>query len=233
MPGSVIAALTAIVGRHSPANSEWLAAQLHRCAAGHATDRTQFAVAFSGAGRRLGTSPIGRDDADRVGIAWPATAGVDECGRGALVLAAVAQLPGTGQADPGDDEQVTVVRDLLRRGEIRERQAVLRVLAALPGPGRFVASAVDACRTNVQTVFEAIACDNDFPAQQFPVLAFDQLVLKALFIGAPVGRIVGLAARITPELVRMVDAFASERRAAGRAVPADVELVRTHDRRSP
>jgi hypothetical protein len=193
----------------------WLDEQL--AAAG---DPARFAPAFAAAGRRLGRTPIGEDDAAAItaaGLRWPVT-GVDECGRAALVLAAIAALPG--------DRHVGFVRDLVRRGEIRERQAVLRVLAALPEPARFVDVAVDACRSNVETVFAAIACDNDYPARHFAARAFDQMVLKALFVGAPVARIAGLAARTTPELVRMVDAYASERRAAGRPVPEDVAWFR-------
>jgi hypothetical protein len=124
-------------------------------------------------------------------------------------------------------EHVAFVRDLIRRGEVRERQAVLRVLAALPDPVRFCEVAIDACRTNIVTVFEAIACDNAYPAAHFPALAFDQMVLKALFVGVALARIHGLAARNTDELARMVSAFASERRAAGRAIPDDVKLVLT------
>jgi hypothetical protein len=193
----------------------WLDEQL--AAAG---DPARFAPAFAAAGRRLGRAPIGDDDAAAItaaGLRWPVT-GVDECGRAALVLAAIAALPG--------DRHVGFVRDLVRRGEVRERQAVLRVLAALPEPARFVDVAVDACRSNVETVFAAIACDNDYPARHFAAPAFDQMVLKALFIGAPVARIAGLAARTTPELVRMVEAYASERRAAGRPVPEDVAWFR-------
>jgi hypothetical protein len=185
-----------------------------------AGERAQFATAFAAAGRRLGRAAIGAADAAAIsaaGLCWPVT-GVDECGRAALVLAAVAAMPGDGH--------VAFVRDLIRRGEVRERQAVLRVLAALPEPARFVEIAIDACRTNIETVFAAIACDNDYPARHFPAPAFDHMVLKALFIGAPLAHIAGLAARTTAELVRMVDAYASERRAAGRPVPPDVELVR-------
>jgi hypothetical protein len=160
--------------------------------------RTSFAPAFAAAGRKLG-----------------ATA---DAGRGALVLALIATLEGA--------EHVAFVRDLIRRGDNHERQAVLRVLAALPDPARFVELAIDACRTNVQSVFEAIACDNAYPARHFPEPAFNQMVLKALFIGAPVARIVDLQARVTDELVRMVEAYASERRAAGRAIPDDAKLVR-------
>tara|TARA_B100002003_G_scaffold174683_1_gene162531 strand:+ start:148 stop:315 length:168 start_codon:yes stop_codon:yes gene_type:complete len=49
--------------------------------------------------------------------------------------------------------------------------------------------------------------------------------LKAIFMAVLVGRIADLASRVTPELKRMVADFASERRAAGRAVPDDVDLI--------
>jgi hypothetical protein len=193
----------------------WLVEQL--AAAG---EPARFAAAFAGAGRRLGRAPIREAAAAAItasGLRWPVT-GADECGRAALVLAAVAAMP--------DDRHASFVRDLVRRGEVRERQAVLRVLAALPEPAQFVEIAIDACRTNVETVFSAIACDNDFPARHFPAPAFHQMVLKALFIGAPLARIAALPERTSDELVRMVDAYVSERAAAGRAIPADVALIR-------
>jgi hypothetical protein len=199
----------------APEAHAWLVAQV--AAAG---EPGKFAPAFAAAGRRLSRVAIAAEDAEAItaaGVRWPVT-GADECGRAALVLAAIRALPG--------EAQVGFVRDLLRRGELRERQAVLRVLAALPGAERFVELAVDACRSNVETVFWAIACDNDFPARHFPPAAFHQMVLKALFIGAPLAHIAGLAARTTDELVRMVDAYASERRAAGRPIPDDVALIR-------
>jgi hypothetical protein len=74
-------------------------------------------------------------------------------------------------------------------------------------------------------VFEAIACDNPYPARFFPDLNFNQLVLKAFFTGVAVQRIVGLADRRNAELVRMAQAYASERLAAGRTVPPDLDSV--------
>jgi hypothetical protein len=192
----------------SPDGVAWLAEQL-------VIDPTRFRASFAAAGRKLGQVPVTATPPD---IAWPATAGVDECGRGALALAAIATMP--------TNEHVGFVRDLIRRGDARERQAVLRVLAAMPEPERFVEIGIDACRTNVRSVFDAIACDNAFPAQQFPDAAFFQMVLKALFVDAPLVRVIGLRDRTTPELVRMVEAYASERRAAGRSVPDDVKLVK-------
>ena len=139
-----------------------------------------------------------------------------------------------GRKPDGDRERIELlvnanadpqtVRDLFRRGEVRERIAVLRALPQLSGDN--VELAIDACRTNVVPVFEAIACDNPYPAKHFPDHAFNQMVLKALFVGASVAKIVGLAERTTDELVRMVEAYASERRAAGRPVPEDAKLVR-------
>jgi hypothetical protein len=53
------------------------------------------------------------------------------------------------------------------------------------------------------------------------------MVLKCLFCEVPLRRIQDLARRVTPELRRMVEAYSSERRAAGRAVPEDVALILT------
>ena len=59
----------------------------------------------------------------------------------------------------------------------------------------------------------------------FPDLGFNQMVMKAIFIEVPVARIEGLAGRRGPELVRMLEDYASERRAAGRPVPNDVSTL--------
>jgi hypothetical protein len=95
----------------------------------------------------------------------------------------------------------------------------------LPAPDRFLALVIDACRTNILPVFEAVACENPYPSRFFPERNFNQLVMKALFNGVRLDRIVGLAARANIELARMATDFAAERRAAGRPVPADIGLA--------
>jgi len=203
--------------RATPEAAAWL--REHVGAVGDA-----FHVAFGAAGRRVGKTPITSEDAARIrgaGLLVPAGMGADECARGALALAATWAMPG--------DDQVGLVRDLVRHGDVRERQAVMRVLAGLPDPARFAELAVDIVRTSVQTVFEALACDNAFPARWFSGDAFDELVLKALLVGAPLAHIDGLAARVTADTVRVVETFASERRAAGRPVPDDTQLVLAPD----
>lgn len=85
--------------------------------------------------------------------------------------------------------------------------------------------AIEACRSNVIDVFEAIACENPFPARWFPDPPFNQMVMKAVFSGIALDRVVGLEGRRNGELRRMALDFAAERRAAARSVPADLELI--------
>lgn len=123
------------------------------------------------------------------------------------------------------DQHAALVRDVFRTGDNAERVVLLKWLSSLPAPERFLDTAIEACRSHVQDVFEAIACDNPYPAAHFPDLNFHQLVMKALFTSAPLPRVIGYRTRITAELQRMVKDYAAERTAAGRTVPDDVALI--------
>jgi hypothetical protein len=178
-------------------------------------DAGRFFAAFSAAGRRLGADVVGLADLSpelHLG-AW----GMDELGRATLLLQAVEAVAPSAAED--------LVNECFSRGDNRERQAVLRALPLLPDPQRFLPTAIEACRSSVQPVFEAIACENPYPARHFPQHAFNQMVLKSVFTGVAVGRIVGLESRFDRDLARMAADYAQERRAAGRTVPADLELL--------
>jgi hypothetical protein len=140
-----------------------------------------------------------------------------DLGRIALLVAALSSLP--------TREHIREVSRLVQHGEIGEQESLLRGLGLLPEAKRFVDVAVEACRTNANSVLEAIAADNPYPALHFPDLAFNQMVLKGVFMGMPAGRISGLADRASQELSRMALGYASERSAAGRSVPDDVEFI--------
>lgn len=213
-----------IAGSARPEAAAWFAAQLAAFEGPHA--RGDFVVAFSGAGRRLGTAPGdgGSLQDDRLRLLFGGR-GLDEIGRAALLSVEIAGTEAGGHG--------ALVNELFYRGEAREKQAVLRALSTLPDPARFLEVGVEACRSSVQTVFEAIACENPFPADHFSDLAFNQMVLKALFTATPVARIFGLAGRVTDELVRMAEGYGSERRAAGRIVPDDIARIAELSRRKP
>ncbi len=126
-------------------------------------------------------------------------------------------------ADPwSDDAFFEAAVACYEQGEAREQQSWLKMLPLLPRPERFLACAYDACRTNVLPVFEAIACENPFPACHFSELHFNQLVLRSMFVGVALDRIVGREGRLNATLTRMAQDFAAERRAAGRPVPPDL-----------
>ena len=93
-------------------------------------------------------------------------------------------------------EGLTAVADrAYHAGDAREQQAVLRTLPLLP------------------------------QSERFPALNFNHMVLTALVTGVALDRMVGLGARVTPELVRMANDDAVERRTAGRSVPADLDYI--------
>jgi diadenosine tetraphosphate (Ap4A) HIT family hydrolase len=147
-------ALAAAVGAYRPGA---VATVLHEATvdAPDAFDRIAFEMAFAAAGRSLGSAALGAGTtiADATEHTWSIAGwGLDEAGRVLLLLRGIGCLP------PG--EQPAWVDGLYRAGAMRERQAVLRALALLPEPARFLAIALDACRTSTQPVFEAIACEN-------------------------------------------------------------------------
>jgi len=175
-------AATAVV-HTTPEAAEWLRGHL-----GATGDR--FYSAFGAAGKRIGHAAITRADAARIrgaGLVVPAGMGADECARGALVLSAVWPLPA--------EDHVAFIRDLLHRGDVRERQAVLRVFAGLPDPARFTELAVDAARSQTASVFEAIACDNAYPARWLSDADLAAIVSRAAELHIPVEKIDGLRMR--------------------------------------
>ena len=123
------------------------------------------------------------------------------------------------------DAFVNAALACFERGDSAEQLSWLKSTAILPSPDRFLGTVIDACRTNILPLFEAVACENPYPAQHFPDRNFNQLVLKALFNSVALSRIVGLPGRLNAELTRMAGDYADERRAAGRAVPADIGLA--------
>jgi hypothetical protein len=76
----------------------------------------------------------------------------------------------------------------------------------------------------MRPVFEAIACDNPYPANHFDDTAWNQLVIKAVFVEAPVWRIWGLDSRLSEELSRMALDLVEEKRSAGRQIPPQLWL---------
>lgn len=211
--------LAALRGQLEPAQLEWLE---RVSPASPAFSRADFAAVFAGAQRRFRAAVAPLAQAQRAalqaeGLIEPEALTLSARVRAVLLLRALAVLP--------EAEHVPLVGELVRKGDTAERVAVLRSLVLLPEPSRFAPLAIDACRSHVQEVFEAVACDNAFPAAHFPAPSFNQLLMKAMFTDVPLDRVHGWRQRANPELLRMATDFAAERRAAGRPVPDGVAAI--------
>lgn len=114
-----------------------------------------------------------------------------------------------------------MIHSLLNTADLREQSAIFSAYPLLPHSSDLVESAVDGLRSNIVDVFDSIALNNPFPAANFTDAAWNQMVLKALFIGRPLYRIEGLDRRKNAELAAAISYLAHERWAAGRRIPAE------------
>lgn len=185
-------------------------------------DRNTFGAAYAGARRRLGGGTVTLDAREETSLNGTELLAIN--GRSLHEVYRIALLMRGCECLIAEDH-APFINEVYLRGDNFERQSLLRALIFLPDPERFIDTAVEACRTNSRDIFESIACDHDYPLRYFPELNFNQMVLKALFIGSPLARVVGLDERINPELVRMAEDYADELRAASRAVPDDIALI--------
>lgn len=183
-------------------------------------DDTRFATLISMASRHA-RGPLEPTDAERAEAArllegWePERWTLLETLRVALVLA---------RPDLSGEGTVSALEAVFEFADEGEQRALYRALAHLPAGERFRWRAQEGCRTNIVPVFEAIACDNPYPLRHFDDLAWNQLCIKAVFIGAPLWRVHGLDRRLSPELARMALDLVEERRSAGRAIQPELWL---------
>ena len=169
-------------------------------------------------GNRVGAEPL-RLGAEELEAAarldgWrPESWRRDEAARALLLLA----LP----SEP-DGEFRRRVERLFDCADLRESVALYRALPLLPRPGEWLGRAGEGLRSNIVDVFEAVAHHSPYPRRHFPQPLWNQMILKALFIGSPLDPILGLDERRNPTLGAMLENYAAERRAAGRPVPLEL-----------
>jgi hypothetical protein len=111
---------------------------------------------------------------------------------------------------------------LCATADVGELVAFYRGLPLYPDQPRHVLRAAEGVRTNMKAVFQAVAHRNPYPSEQLAEPAWNQMVLKALFIGASLDPIIGLDRRANPALARMLCDYAHERWAAGRPISPEL-----------
>lgn len=116
------------------------------------------------------------------------------------------------------DEYVKVLDRLFGAGEVSELVALYQALPLYPFPEAHVNRAAEGIRTNMRSVFCAVAHDNPYPADQLPEGLWNQMVLKCLFVEVSLFPVIGLEARNNAALSQMLSDYAHERWAASRTV---------------
>jgi hypothetical protein len=202
--------------RLDAAGAQWLREFVTRLEGG-GTDHDLFRC-VSLVSRKLGKAPLALDAAElaaaqQVRPGWdPSAWTVDQAGRVRLLLAAAAD----------GDTFVRRLDQLCATADLDELVAFYRGLPVYPDPPRHRLRAAEGLRSNMKVVFEAVAHHNPYPAEQLPQDAWNQMVLKALFVGSMLDPIVGLDQRANPALARMLGDYAHERWSAGRPVSPEL-----------
>ncbi len=196
----------------------WLAHGIERCGAGIA-DRDLYLL-MSAVSRHVAREPLAPTaaelrDASASRPGWdPRDWTLDQAVRIYLLCASTAN----------GEEMSRRLDRLCSAADVGELVAFYRGLPLYPDPPRHALRAAEGVRSNMRVVFEAVAHRNPYPAEQFTDDAWNQMVLKALFVGSSLEPIVGLDARRNAKLARMLCDFAHERWAASR--PVSTELWR-------
>lgn len=203
--------------RQLPASAaDWLLEQRGRLRAGAAERDLNLAISL--APRRLGKADLALEPEDLVAAAqarpgWdPRGWSVDQAGRLVLLLAQEGAGPALNAR----------LRGLLATADLSETITFLRGMPLYPDPALHLELAREGARAAMRPVFEAVAHANPYPMETFDEAAWNQLVLKALFIETTLEPIQGLDCRANPTLMRMLCDYAHERWAAGRRVSPEL-----------
>ncbi len=110
------------------------------------------------------------------------------------------------------------VANIIQVADTGELETFLKFLILLPRPEDYVATAVDALRTNISTVFNAIAYHNPYPARFFNEQQWNQMYLKTAFMQGDLSALAQIDKRANAELARIIADYAHERWAASRDI---------------
>lgn len=116
-----------------------------------------------------------------------------------------------------------IVEDLFTTADLGENLDLYRSLALVPqdSPGLNFRLG-EGLRSNAPPIFEAVAHHSPLPSTLFEEEPWNQMILKALFIGSSTAPIVGRHERSNSNLDLMLLRFASERAMAHREIPDEV-----------
>jgi len=120
------------------------------------------------------------------------------------------------------EEYRTVLDRLFATADVDEQVTLYAALPFYQYPDQMAYRASEGIRTNITDVFDAIALRNPYPAEHLSDEGWNQMVLKAIFMGRPLYLIQQLDERRNSDQARMLIDFAHERWAASRSVTPEL-----------
>ena len=103
-----------------------------------------------------------------------------------------------------ETELFAILERFFISADLKEGECYYKGLCLYPGPEQYNKRAAEGLRTNVQDIFNAVAINNPYPAAHLDEGAWNQMILKAIFIGTPLYKIAKLESRTNDELSRML-----------------------------
>lgn len=110
------------------------------------------------------------------------------------------------------------MNQLFETGDMQELKGLYAGLPLYPFQEKLTDRAIEGLRTNMTLVFDAVALDNPYPTEHFDERAWNQMLLKAVFMQRPLFLIQQADQRANENLASILIDFAHERWAAGRNV---------------
>ena len=110
------------------------------------------------------------------------------------------------------------VANIIQVADITELETFLKFLDLLPYPEMFRFTAVEALRTNISVIFDAITLNNPYPAKYFNDQQWNQMYLKAAFMERDLSKIPSVDERANADLARIISDYAHERWSASRKI---------------
>lgn len=200
----------------APDAMPWLEGQLQSLGEGPGSQKLYIAMGL--AARHFDKAKLGLDVND-LAAAGDARPGWDPRG---WSLADAARILLLIELSRRENAFAAVFGDLCRTADVSEAIAFYRGLPLYARPDELEAQAAEGARSNMQSVFEAVAHRNPYPREEFDEPRWNHMILKALFIGSALAPIQGLDERANPRLAAMLLDYAHERWAAGRAVSPEL-----------
>ncbi len=110
------------------------------------------------------------------------------------------------------------VANIIQIADTGELETFLKYLVLLPNPEEYKQTGVEALRTNIAIIFDAISLNNPYPAKYFNDQQWNQMYLKAAFMERDLSQIESVAERANADLVRIISDYAHERWSASRKI---------------